>query len=97
MNTDALNAVSDLVLQRVSSEFLEMPGLRLTCQQAQRLWGLDEPTCLTILELLVETKFLCRTGRGMYARLSEGRNAPIPQPFTVDGANVIRPRIKEAV
>jgi hypothetical protein len=34
--------VDDALIQRVYGEFLEMPGLRLTCQQAQRLWGLDE-------------------------------------------------------
>jgi hypothetical protein len=31
--------VDEALLHRVYGEFLEMPGLRLTCQQAQRLWG----------------------------------------------------------
>ena len=31
----------DDVLQRIQGEFVEMPGLRLTAAQAQRLWGLD--------------------------------------------------------
>ena len=30
------------VVRRVRGEFLEMPGLRLTAQQARRLWRLDE-------------------------------------------------------
>jgi hypothetical protein len=72
MSIHARAAASDLVLQRVYGEFLEMPGLRLTCQQAQRLWGLDAATCLKVLELLVERQFLCRTGRGVYGRLTEG-------------------------
>ena len=31
----------DQMLQRIQGEFVEMPGLRLTAAQAQRLWGLD--------------------------------------------------------
>ena len=57
---------------RVWSEFLEMPGLRLTRRQAQRLWGLDEATCAQILECLVEARFLCRVGVDQYGRLTEG-------------------------
>jgi hypothetical protein len=97
MNTQTHEASSDLVLERVYSEFLEMPGLRLTSQQAQRLWGLDEATCLALLELLVERRFLCRTGHGMYARLTEGRTAR-PLPRTAEAAaERSRRRIKEAV
>lgn len=65
----------DLLLRRVHGEFLEMPGLRLTCAQAQRLWGLDEGTCLQLLGSLVEEKFLCRRRDGMYTRLSDGWSA----------------------
>ena len=73
------SAVDDALLQRVYGEFLEMPGLRLTCQQAQRLWGLDKGTCLELLEFLVAAKFLCRPGHGMYTRLSDGHAQPRPR------------------
>jgi hypothetical protein len=46
MSTHAREAFSNVVLQRIYSEFLEMLGLRLTWKQAQRLWGLDAATCL---------------------------------------------------
>ena len=69
MTTHSRNTVNDLLLQRVYSEFLEMPGLRLTCQQAQRLWGLDEHSCMALLEFLVDAKFLCRPAHGAYSRL----------------------------
>jgi hypothetical protein len=69
------SVVDDAVLQRVYGEFLEMPGLRLTCQQAQRLWGLDESTCVQLLEYLVDAKFLCRPGHGMYTRVTDGLTA----------------------
>ena len=61
------------MLRRVSGEFLEMPGLRLTRRQAQRMWGFDEHTCQKILDSLVEAGFLCRTEDGMYTRPTEGR------------------------
>jgi hypothetical protein len=48
----------------IRSEYLEMPGLRLTRGQAQRLWGFDAVTCETLLERLVLTGFLCRTPKG---------------------------------
>jgi len=48
------------MLNRVQGEFLEMPGLRLRIEQAQRLWGLDRSTCEELLTSLVEAKFLWR-------------------------------------
>jgi hypothetical protein len=65
--------IADPLLQRVCSEYLEMPGLRLSSSQAQRLWGLDEQTCTRLLDFLVEARFLWRSGQGLYARLTEGR------------------------
>jgi hypothetical protein len=59
-------ASRDQVLTRIRGEFLEMPGLRLTAAQAQRLWGLDPDTCAGLLELLVVQGFLSRGGRGAY-------------------------------
>ena len=76
------SAVDEVLLQRARNEFLEMPGLRLTCPQAQRLWGLDESACLQLLECLVDKKFLCRLDHGMYARLTDGRVAH-PRPHMV--------------
>ncbi len=53
---------------RVRSEFLEMPGLLLTREQACRLWGLDAPTCQRLLFALVAARFLARTSDGRYRR-----------------------------
>ena len=97
MSTHAREAFSSVVLQRIYSEFLEMPGLRLTCQQAQRLWGLDAATCVAAVELLVERKFLHRTARGMYARLTEGPTERLlPHPIAL-AADASRRRIRRAV
>jgi hypothetical protein len=59
------------LLQRIRGEYLEMPGLRLTPEQARRLWSLDLGTCISLLEALVDLKFLGRTSDGKYFRLSE--------------------------
>jgi hypothetical protein len=70
---------TDALLQRVCGEFLEMPGMRLTPKQAGRLWGLHEQTCISLLEFLVDEKFLSRSRDGGYGRSSDGAMA-FPRP-----------------
>jgi hypothetical protein len=57
------------LLNRVRSEFIEMPGLRLRIDQAQRLWNLDRANCEIVLRSLVDAKFLRRFDDDLYARL----------------------------
>ena len=61
---------------RIRGEYCEMPGLRLTLAQACPLWQVD-PTCETVLELLVRDGFLCKTANGAYIATSAmtGRQA----------------------
>ena len=59
----------DEVLQRIQGEFVEMPGLRLTAPQAQRLWGLERDVCDALLGALVDAKFLAQTRDGAYVRM----------------------------
>ena len=54
------------LLEIVRGEFLEMPGLRLTRKQAQRLWALDGDTCDALLSTLESSRFLRRTRDGEY-------------------------------
>jgi len=54
----------EAVLRRVCAEFLEMPGLKLTILQAQRLWGIDRATCEALIEELTACRFLMRTRDG---------------------------------
>ena len=56
------------VVSRIRGEFLEMPGLRLTPEQAQRLWRLDETACEAVLGALVDARFLARTRDGAFVR-----------------------------
>jgi len=62
--------VSDDALRRIRGEYLEMPGLRLTTAQAQRLWNLDRPTCEHLLASLVTSRFLAQTRDGSFVRAS---------------------------
>ena len=56
------------VVRRVRGEFIEMPGLRLTPEQARRLWRLDELACDAVLGALVDARFLARTRDGAFVR-----------------------------
>lgn len=65
----------DEVIRRVQGEYIEMPGLRLTTAQAQRLWGLDRTACDTLLSALVDAKFLFQTRDGAFVRSDQVRTA----------------------
>jgi hypothetical protein len=73
LNKDSLmkharhHSIDDLI-RRVRGEYLEMPGLKLTGAQASRLWGLDIATCQHLLNVLLDMRFLARTGDGRYSR-----------------------------
>jgi len=56
------------LVRRVQSEYLEMPGLRLTFDQACRLWALDSQTCGRVLHDLVAAGFVAVSERGIYVR-----------------------------
>ena len=57
---------------RIRAEYLEMPGLILTTDEIQRMWGLDAITCVAILETLVAVGFLRRTRAGGFVRANSG-------------------------
>lgn len=59
------------LLDRLRAEYREMPGMRLTRAQVQRLCGIEAATCQQMLDALVAAKFLCVNADGAYARLPE--------------------------
>jgi hypothetical protein len=71
MPTNA-NLDGDL-LTRIRMEYIEMPDLRLTGQQASRLWNLDQAACDKILATLIQDHFLSQTGDGSYVMATAGR------------------------
>ena len=54
-------------LDRIRAEFVEMPGMRLTLEQAHRLSGVATAICRVVLEDLVRAGFLY-VSRGRYAK-----------------------------
>lgn len=67
--------IHEETLQRIRSEFLEMPGLRLTEGQARRLWALEPHACTAALAALIDTGFLFRTRDGSVMRID--RSTPL--------------------
>ena len=66
---------NDRLLRTIWSEYAEMPGLKLTPEQAQRLWAVDESTCTDLLESLVAAKLLVRGADRQYARFSHSSHS----------------------
>jgi hypothetical protein len=62
---------------RIRAEYVEMPGMRLTPQQVQRLSGFDNEVCTGVLDGLVLAKFLCVGRDGRYSRLTDGPSVPL--------------------
>jgi hypothetical protein len=62
----------NMLLSRIRAEYLEMPGLRLTLDQAQPLCGVERALCKMVLDALVAEKFLHVKADGAFARLTEG-------------------------
>jgi hypothetical protein len=77
-NAEATMRIED-VLQRIQGEYVEMPGLRLTPAQAQRLWGLDRKVCEQLLSVLVDAKFLSQTRDGAFIRTDGGPTRIAPR------------------
>jgi hypothetical protein len=64
------------LLARIRGEYREMPGLRLTIAQACRLFQLDMPTCVPLLEQLAAEGTLARQVDGTYCARSAMRPRP---------------------
>ena len=62
---------SDALLSRICAEFIEMPGLQLTFEQAMRLWGLEPHVCRQVIDDLVSCGFLKRTASGIVSRADQ--------------------------
>jgi hypothetical protein len=60
----------ETMVRRVRTEFLEMPGLRLTFAQAMRLWSLSEGDCQRVIDALIGICFLQKTSTGEVVRAS---------------------------
>ena len=80
--------------QIIRGEFLEIPGLRLTSEQIQRLWGLHRDVCAAVLEELLHQQFLRLTADGHYVRAgsSAGAGRVTPRRGTFHGEAAVSAR-----
>ena len=63
------SVVDDVVRRRAEAEYLEMPGLKLTAQQASRLWHLDAAASAQLLDSMGDAGVLYRARDGAYVLL----------------------------
>jgi CheY-like chemotaxis protein len=80
--------------ERIRAEFMEMPGLRLSAAQLQRLCGIDASMCHGVLGSLIKTRFLRLNTDGTYARRTEGLPARTRVAAKVDAPTT--PSLREA-
>ena len=58
------------LVSRIKGEYIEMPGLWLTRDQAARLWSLERSQCEELLLTLVKQGFLTARDDGKYGRVT---------------------------
>ena len=73
-----MTASYQIALKRIHAEYLEMPGMRLTPMQVERLCGIDREICTQVLNDLVRKKFLYVGSDGMYGRIAGAATRPRP-------------------
>jgi hypothetical protein len=61
------------LFRRVQQEYTEMPGLKLTVEQAARLFNVDQSSIRPVLEELVAAKFLNKTRNDVYVRADDAK------------------------
>ena len=66
LSADAMSCAA--VVDRVRTEFEEMPGLELTLPRAVRLWTLGMDDCRYVIDALVDVGFLNWTPRRTIVR-----------------------------
>jgi hypothetical protein len=62
----------DALIRRVRGEYREMPGMRLTVDQAMRLWDLDRQACEQVFRSLVASHYLEMDAKGRYRKAHGG-------------------------
>lgn len=56
------------LVERIRAEFREMPDLRVTVGELQRLCAIDAPACRLVIDTLTTDGFLHETPDGHYMR-----------------------------
>jgi hypothetical protein len=62
------SAPLEALLQRVREQYREVPGLKLTKEQATQLFGVAPSVCAAMLRALVMENFLSRAEESLFVR-----------------------------
>jgi DNA-binding IclR family transcriptional regulator len=68
-----VTGISEAV-HRLKGVFLEIPGTKLSLEEAVRVSGLDPSMCAAVMSALEDAQFLKRSGDGRYHY--QGKNSP---------------------
>jgi len=63
------------LIRQIRDEYQNMPGLKLTREQACRLWAVNNETCDAAIDALLEEGFLHTTGTGKFIALPRRASA----------------------
>ncbi|HEV3214430.1 MAG TPA: hypothetical protein VGZ27_01840 [Vicinamibacterales bacterium] len=78
------------LVDRMRVEYQTMPGLKLTREQACRLWGADAETCNAALQALIDEGFLHRTGADRFVALPRPAGRALRTGATAEPSQSIR-------
>jgi len=82
--------------ERIRAEFTEMPDMRLTPAQVERLSGVQRAICKCVLDDLVRAGFLQTSPNGRYGRSSDASTARVrPLREEPDHARVFTYRTRQ--
>jgi hypothetical protein len=83
----------DRLVDRIRAEYAALPGLKLTSEQACRLWGVNDAHCESAFQLLLAEGFLHRTGTGKFVALPRPGGLSVPAAMhAVDDTRIERSR-----
>lgn len=82
MNDHLGRSPYEQAFNRIRAEFTEMPGMRLTPQQVERLSGFGNAICKLVLDDLVRARFLSVAADGAYMRSTDLVPVRASVPFT---------------
>ena len=77
-------------LRRLWNEYVDLPGLRLTLEQIERLMNVDAATCESVLAAMVELGLLRKAADGTYARAAVRHRSIPPLRIKKAGAEASR-------
>jgi hypothetical protein len=71
------------LIDRLRSEYAELPSLRLTSAQVRRLCGVNDALlCESVLRAMVEIGFLARNAEGLFIRGQSERGSGVRRSLT---------------